>query len=41
MGDMYLADDMYPDSLETIRQVAKEAYGQIDEMYLHWTAGHY
>ena len=41
MGEMYLAEDMSPDSLETVRRLAKDAYAEIDHVYLHWTAGHY
>ncbi len=41
MGNMIPAEDMIPDGLDRVRQLAKEAYGQIDHIYLHWTAGHY
>jgi hypothetical protein len=41
MGIMIPSEDMTPDSLERVRQLAKEAYAQIDHIYLHWTAGHY
>ena len=38
---MYPSSDMIPDSLEMVRCLAKSAYGQIDNIYLHWTAGRY
>ena len=41
MGSMIPADEMTPDSLERVRQLAKESYAEIDHIYLHWTAGHY
>ena len=41
MGTMIPVEDMVPDSLDRVRQLAKDAYAEIDHVYLHWTAGHY
>ncbi len=41
MGNMVPVEDMTPDNLERVRQLAKESYALIDHIYLHWTAGHY
>ena len=38
---MIPTEEMTPDSLDTIHCMAKPAYGEIDNIYLHWTAGRY
>lgn len=32
---------MYPVTLDNIKTMAEQTAGQINEIYLHWTAGHY
>ena len=41
MGKMYPTSTMIPDTLEDVREMAREAKDYIDHVYLHWTAGHY
>ncbi len=38
---MIPAENMTPCNLTDVRLMAKRAYGQIDNVYLHWTAGRY
>lgn len=38
---MILTSDMTPDTLDDVREKAREASDYIDHVYLHWTAGHY
>ena len=38
---MELATDLIPQDMETIKEMAENARGYIDTIYLHWSAGHY
>lgn len=38
---MELVTELIPQDIEEIKEMAKNARGQIDRIYLHWSAGHY
>ena len=38
---MQLANDLSPRSMQEIAEMAEDARGYVDRVYLHWTAGHY
>lgn len=38
---MQLSSELIPQTMETVAEMAEEAKGYIDRIYLHWTAGHY
>lgn len=38
---MQFSNELVPVDLETIERMAEEARGQVDRIFLHWTAGRY